>query len=173
MLATRLRKVLTALVVMLLVAFASPVLTASTAGADSTDSSGYFTYTSDGTSVTVTGCTTLCVDASVSIPSTIDGLPVTSVTSGGFGNMQIAQLTIPNSVTTFNDVWQGSTYNITEIVFAPGSKITRMRAYLFSYNRNLRSFNAPTKSFTETSCAHWHNHELLEVNFIISVCSTV
>ena len=143
MLATRLRKVLTALVVMLLVAFASPVLTASTAGADSTDSSGYFTYTSDGTSVTVTGCTTLCVDASVSIPSTIDGLPVTSVTSGGFGNMHIVQLTIPNSVTSFNDVWQGSTYNITEIVFAPGSKITGMRPYLFSNNRNLRSIVLP------------------------------
>jgi LPXTG-motif cell wall-anchored protein len=127
---------------MLLVAFASPVLTASTAGADSTDPSGYFTYTSNGTSITVTGCTSLCVDASVSIPSELEGLPVTSVTSGGFSGKHIVQLTIPNSVTTFNDIWQGG-YNITEIVFAPGSKITRLRDFLFANNGNLRSIVMP------------------------------
>ena len=142
MLATRLRKVLTAAVVLLLIAFASPVLTPGTASADSTDSSGYFTYTSDGTSVTATGCTSLCVEASVSIPSTIDGLPVTSVTSGGFSAKHIVQLTIPSSVTSFNDIWQGG-YNITEIVFAPGSKITRLRDFLFANNGNLRSIVMP------------------------------
>ncbi|MEY3512382.1 MAG: hypothetical protein RL486_1047, partial [Actinomycetota bacterium] len=142
MLATRLRKVLTAFVVLLVVAFASPVLTASTAGADSTDPSGYFTYTSDGTSITVTGCTSLCDDASVSIPSTIDGLLVTSVTSGGFSGKSIRQLTIPNSVITFNDIWQGG-YFIAEIVFAPGSKITRLRNFLFANNGKLRSIVMP------------------------------
>jgi LPXTG-motif cell wall-anchored protein len=126
----------------LVVAFASPVLTASTAGADSTDPSGYFTYTSNGTSITVTGCTSLCVDASVSIPSELEGLPVTSVTSGGFSGKSIVQLTIPNSVTTFNDIWQGG-YNIDRIVFAPGSKITRLRDFLFANNGKLRSIVMP------------------------------
>ena len=142
MLATRLRKVLTAFVVLLVVAFASPVLTASTAGADSTDPSGYFTYTSNGTSITVTGCTSLCVDASVSIPSELEGLAVTSVTSGGFSGKRIVQLTIPNSVTSFNDIWQGG-YNIDRIVFAPGSKITRLRDFLFANNGKLLSIVMP------------------------------
>ena len=142
MLATRLRKVLTAAVVLLLIAFASPVLTPGTAGADSTDSSGYFTYTSDGTSVTVTGCTTLCEGASVSIPSTIEGLPVTSVSPAGFSGKPIAQLTVPNSVTSLGGMWYPS-FNITRIVFAPNSKITRLENFQFPDHGSLRSIVLP------------------------------
>jgi len=101
-----------------------------------------WSYTINNGRVTVSGCTPSCPDAALTIPSTIEGLPVTSVTSGGFGSVHIPQLTIPNSVTTFDDIWQGG-YNITRIVFAPGSKITRLRDFLFANNGNLRSIVMP------------------------------
>ncbi|MEY3512052.1 MAG: hypothetical protein RL486_717, partial [Actinomycetota bacterium] len=99
-------------------------------------------YTISNGEVTVSGCTPSCPDAALTIPSTIEGLPVTSVTSGGFSSVHIPQLTIPNSVTTFNDIWQGG-YNIDRIVFAPGSKITRLRNFLFANNGKLRSIVMP------------------------------
>ena len=101
-----------------------------------------WSYTINNGRVTVSGCTPSCPDGALTIPSTIEGLPVTSVTSGGFGSVHIPQLTIPNSVTTFDDIWQGG-YNITRIVFAPGSKITRLRDFLFANNGNLRSIVMP------------------------------
>jgi LPXTG-motif cell wall-anchored protein len=101
-----------------------------------------WSYTISNGEVTVSGCTPSCPDAALTIPSTIEGLPVTSVMSGGFSSVHIPQLTIPNSVTTFNDIWQGG-YNIDRIVFAPGSKITRLRSFLFANNGKLRSIVMP------------------------------
>ena len=103
-----------------------------------------WSYTISNGEVTVNGCTPSCPDAALTIPSTIEGLPVTSVTATNFKNVHIVQLTIPNSVTSFNDVWQGGC-NIDRIVFAPGSKITRMRPYLFANNGKLRSIVLPDR----------------------------
>jgi LPXTG-motif cell wall-anchored protein len=103
-----------------------------------------WSYTISNGEVTVNGCTPSCPDAALTIPSTIEGLPVTSVTATNFKNVHIVQLTIPNSVTSFNDVWQGGC-NIDRIVFAPGSKITRMRDYLFANNGKLRSIVLPDR----------------------------
>lgn len=60
--------------------------------------SGDFTYTDNGSEVTITGYTGL--GGAVVIPGTISGLPVTSLTNTFNGRTSITSVTIPASVTT-------------------------------------------------------------------------
>src|SRR5271154_1608271 len=62
-----------------------------------------FTYTtnSDGVTATITGDTNIPANGAVNIPSTINGLPVTSIGSDAFENNQIVNsVTISNGVTS-------------------------------------------------------------------------
>ncbi|CAB4607908.1 unannotated protein [freshwater metagenome] len=141
----RIRRTFAAVLVVLVAALALPILTGGTAGADSIDTSGLFTYTSNGTRITITGCTASCAGESVTIPSTIDGLPVEWVRGNGAAvwanGAAIAQLTIPSSVTWFGvESWQG---NVASVVFAPNSKVTSLGEFLFANNGRVRSITLP------------------------------
>ncbi len=60
------------------------------------------TYTTDSETITITGHTGDI--GSLSIPSTIEGLPVTTIASGAFQNRRdLRSVTIPNSVTDIED----------------------------------------------------------------------
>ena len=61
-----------------------------------------FTYTIDGGSATVTGCTGTCPTALV-IPDTLGGYSVTTVGDGAFTSNRITSVTIPRTVTTIED----------------------------------------------------------------------
>src|SRR5215471_8483754 len=60
-----------------------------------------FTYTTTNGTITITGYTG--TDANLVIPSTIDGLPVTSIGTGAFAGNSLTSVTIPNSVTNIGD----------------------------------------------------------------------
>ena len=91
------------------------------AQAAATDVASGVIYTDDGSVITIVGCAAACDGASVVIPSTINGLPVTKVATDGWTQTgQIASLTIPSSVTTFGASLNGT--NIVSIVFSPELK---------------------------------------------------
>jgi hypothetical protein len=65
------------------------------------DQFGDFTYSSDGTNVTITGYTGS--NGVVTIPDTIDGLPVTGVGEAAFHVSNITNVLIPDGVTSIGD----------------------------------------------------------------------
>lgn len=56
-----------------------------------------FEYTVSGSEATVTGCTSTC-PASLAVPSTLGGLPVTTIGANAFDESAIVTVTIPSSV---------------------------------------------------------------------------
>jgi len=59
---------------------------------------GNFTYTDNGTSITITGCTTL-TSGSVTIPATISGKPVTEIGKSAFEDRSlITEIKLPDSI---------------------------------------------------------------------------
>jgi hypothetical protein len=65
---------------------------------------GDFTYESSGTAITITGYTGAGGD--VTIPETIEGLPVTSIGGAAFaGCTSLTSVTIPDSVTSIEGSW--------------------------------------------------------------------
>jgi LPXTG-motif cell wall-anchored protein len=106
-----------------------------------------WTYEISNGAVNVSGCTPKCPDAALTIPSTIEGLPVTSVAkNANFSGAEshIAQLTIPSSVSNFGGVWQANV-NVSRIVFAPNSKVTTINGFQFANNGRLRSIVLPDR----------------------------
>ncbi len=78
-----------------------------------------FNYTADNGAITITGYTG--PGGSVTIPSTIDGLPVTSIGDGAFGGCtSLASVTIPGSVTSIGDEAFASCAGLTSVTI-PGS----------------------------------------------------
>jgi hypothetical protein len=76
----------------------------SVAGSALADTFGNFTYTSDGTSVTITNYANVAVD-SIVIPAEIDGVPVRTISRmsnplGGVLRSSLQSITIPEGVTT-------------------------------------------------------------------------
>ena len=60
---------------------------------------GDLTYTSDGSSITITDCSTSAIN--VVVPATIDSLPVTSIGNSAFGYCtSLSNIVIPDSVTS-------------------------------------------------------------------------
>lgn len=73
-----------------------------------------FTYTINNAQITITGYTG--TGGAVTIPSAIDGLPVTSIGSEAFDFCtSITSITIPNSVTTIGDWAFGLCFNLTSV----------------------------------------------------------
>ncbi|AKB31416.1 Chitin binding protein [Methanosarcina siciliae HI350] len=87
-----------------------------------------FTYTSDGTSVTITGYTGSGGD--VVIPGTIGGLPVTTIASSAFkSNTALTSVIIPDSVTTIGgSAFYGCT-SLTSVTI--GNNVTTIDTYAF------------------------------------------
>jgi hypothetical protein len=76
-------------------------------------SQAQFTYTTTNGTITITGYTG--TNANVVIPTTIDGLPVTSIGAHAFQSASINTVTIPNSVTSMGEDAFGSCSSLTAI----------------------------------------------------------
>jgi hypothetical protein len=87
-----------------------------------------FTYSTTNGTITITGYTG--TDSAVAIPSTIDGLPVTSIGSKAFSAMgEITDVTIPNSVTSISYAAFNGCTGLTDVAI-PNS-VTNIGDYAF------------------------------------------
>jgi len=74
-----------------------------------------FTYITNGTAITITGYTALGGD--VTIPSTINGYPVTTIGTNAFSGSILTSVTIPDSVTSIGGYAFSDCYYLTEAFF--------------------------------------------------------
>lgn len=96
-------------------------------------------YTSDGSSITITSCNT-SVSGDVSIPDTIEGLPVTWLGEKAFiGCSQITKLTIPEGVIVIDVKCFFNCWNIQEFVLP-----STLKAFGYQAFRTCRSMESIT-----------------------------
>jgi autotransporter-associated beta strand protein len=104
-----------------------------------TQPAAYFTYTSSGTAITITGYTGPA--GAVSIPSTIAGLPVTVIGSHSFDYSDITSVTIPAGVTIIGVSAFAYCDNLTTATIPAG--VTSIGASAFAYCGNLATVTIP------------------------------
>ena len=95
-----------------------------------------FTLNSDGKSYSVTGIGT-CTDLDVIIPSTYNGLPVTSISNSAFRGCNITGITIPKSVTSIDIYAFNSCENLQSMVVENGNKEYRSDGNCIIQNRKI------------------------------------
>jgi sugar lactone lactonase YvrE len=122
-----------------------------------------FTYTTNNGSITITGYTG--TNAAVTIPSTINGLPVTGISNGAFSpSSSLTSLIIPNSVSSIGYDAFSECYNLTNVTIGSGvtnigfaaffddfsltsitifNGVTSIGAYEFGYCTSLASITIP------------------------------
>jgi hypothetical protein len=87
-----------------------------------------FTYTSNGGSITITGY--IGSGGAVSIPSTISGLPVTTIGNNAFSfEPTITSVTIPDSVTSIGDYAFGLNYSLSSVSLGTGLQTIGFSAF--------------------------------------------
>ena len=81
-----------------------------------------FTYTTNNGTITITGCIeSIGYVGAVTIPATINGLPVTSIGGDAFtNNTTLTSVTIPNSVTNIGDAAFASDSGLTSVMIGNG-----------------------------------------------------
>ncbi len=132
------------------------------AQAAATDPSTGFIYTDNGSVVTITGCDATCTNQPVTIPSTINGMPVTKVATDSWTQTgRITSLTIPNSVTEFGGYLAGK--SITSVVFAPGSPLTTIGELAFRSMDGLTSVTLPENLTTIPTSAFRYTTSLTSI----------
>ena len=94
-------------------------------------------------------------DAKVSIPSSIDGYPVTCLMQTFYNDTNVVEVTIPTSVVALQDTfWKAQ--NLTKITISAGSKLTEDRAFasdsIFKTGGNHNSAN-PLPVYCEKAVA--------------------
>jgi hypothetical protein len=108
--------------------------------------SGDFTYTDNGTVVTITAYNG--TGGTVAIPSSIGGHPVTTIADGVFNNKTaVTGISIPSSVTTVGSAFQGS--GLTSLTL-PGT-VTSWGPYTFADCHSLVSLTIATGVTTITA----------------------
>ncbi|HOC55514.1 MAG TPA: leucine-rich repeat domain-containing protein [Verrucomicrobiota bacterium] len=101
-----------------------------------------FSYETNNGTITITrGC---ACDGAVTIPDTINGLPVTSIANWAFffcGNLNLTSLTIPNSVTSIGAMAFASCDTLTNVSI--GSGVTNIGTEAFAECSSLTSVTIP------------------------------
>jgi BspA type Leucine rich repeat region (6 copies) len=98
-----------------------------------------FGYSINGGTVTLTRY--LGTDTVVTVPDSINNLPVTSIGSGTFSGLGLSSVIIPDSVTSIGGVAFSSCYNLTNIMI-PDS-VTNIGSYAFQFCSHLASIIIP------------------------------
>jgi hypothetical protein len=100
-----------------------------------------FTYTTNNGTITITGYIGFGGAVSIAIPSTINGLSVTSIGSEAFLGIGFTSITIPNSVTSIEDFAFAGCTNLTDVTIP--NNITSIWPYTFAGCYNLNSVTIP------------------------------
>jgi len=90
---------------------------------------GDFTYSSDGSAITITGYTG--PGGSLDIPAAISGLPVTAIGNYAFYNRRLASVIIPNSVTDIGSYAFEYCYDLASVTTL--SAVTNIGDFAFAY----------------------------------------
>ena len=93
-------------------------------------------------------------DGELVIPSTLDGIPVTSIGYSAFTDTYVGQVTIPTSVTTIEDRAFAYCYYLTRVTI-PDS-VTTMGEEVFCESSNLTSIVVGRDSYARQYCIE-HN----------------
>lgn len=109
---------------------------------------GDFTYTSNGSAVTITGYTGS--GGAVEIPDTIAGLPVTTIGNNSFQyKTSITSVTIPPTVTSIQNLAFSHSTGITNITIPSG--VTTIGLYVFAGCSGLISFSVDSANASYSS----------------------
>jgi len=101
------------------------------------DQYGDFTYSTDGTNITITAYTGL--GGAVAIPSTINGLSVTSIGTWAFYSSCVTNVIIPDSVVNIDD---GAFFDCEPLAnVTVGSGVTNIGNWAFAFCTSLTSVN--------------------------------
>ncbi len=162
------KKILTALLTtMLIISSLSCVVSA-----DTTGTCGNLSYSISNNEVTITGCNT-SASGGLTIPSTIEGYPVTSIGKSAFYNCRnLTSITIPNSVTSIGERAFYCCSSLTSITI-PNS-VTSIGKSAFYECRNLTSITIPDSvtsigagAFDRTAyyndSNNWENYDFLYI----------
>jgi len=125
---------------------------------------GDFSYVSDGTSVTITGCSASPCEANLTIPASIGGLPVTGIIDEAFYNQtSLRTVAIPASVTSLG-VSAFNNSGLTSVSFEAGSALATIGDFAFLGTSGLTSINIPA-SVTTLGVGAFNNSGLTSVSF--------
>jgi hypothetical protein len=147
----------------LILAAAACLLALSACGHPGGDDPLDFEYSTSGGEVTITTYTGS--EDSVTIPSTIDGLPVTSIGYAAFANSTLASVVIPSSVTSigesaFTYCTKLSSVHVKRYIPGGSPEITAVLDYSFHSNAAGRIIYVPTAAVAAYKAdAHWSTYE--------------
>ncbi len=128
--------------------------------------SGDFTYTDNGATATITGCAVSPCPATLVIPATIAGDPVTSIGASAFAlATSLESITISNSVRSIGYAAFLRTSNLTTVTFAGSSQLTTIGLWAFSGASSLTSITIPSSVITIGGDAFYHASRLTTVTF--------
>jgi hypothetical protein len=100
------------------------------------------TYTTNNGAITITGCLYNGSVTNVTIPSTINGLPVTSIGSEAFGScLELTNVTIPDSVTSIGANAFSGDYFLVNVSL--GNSLASIGNYVFQNCTRLTSITFP------------------------------
>jgi len=130
---------------------------------------GLFTYTDNGTSITITGYSHEALGA-VEIPTTIDGKPVVSIGDKAFADcFELTKITIPTSVTSIGNKAFFSCYHLTSVTI-PAS-VTRLGEGVFMDCTGLTSITIPNSVTSIGNLTFFHCTGLINITMPSSVTS--
>ena len=139
---SKIRYLVFGLIAVILAAFVTLSLTGCPPGEEGSGTYGDFEYDYTATEVTITGYTG--PGGAVTIPSTIDGKPVTAIRNSAFSRNKLTSVTIPDSVITIENY---AFYNNQLTSVTIGNSVTSIGYWAFADNQ-LTSVTIPNSVIT-------------------------